>query len=212
MRKFLLLSLIISAESFAASICIVCPPGYDCSGDRPVAKTGDARLATIGDIPTTAAQVGAARIVPLAKGDCSDLSQVVLLVDSTARQAMLMGTAKYNRVSKSTPYNCFTIPQEYRPKANLGNINASTGVYSFSDNCTQCASGCKTQCFYCEDCKCWTTGGGGCPADPGPLCQTTCSSTYSCTVNDVCEAGCTHDCNASNKTHSISSVTYTWTF
>jgi len=51
MKKFLLLSLIISAESLAAGVCIVCPPGYDCSGDRPVAKTGDARLATIGDIP-----------------------------------------------------------------------------------------------------------------------------------------------------------------
>jgi len=54
------LALLAATPALAAgSICIVCPPGYDCSGDRPVAKTGDARLATIGDIPTTAAQVGA---------------------------------------------------------------------------------------------------------------------------------------------------------
>jgi|GEM_PF-1125864 len=53
------LALLLSAPASAAGICIVCPPGYDCSGAKPVAKTGDARLATIGDIPTTAAQVGA---------------------------------------------------------------------------------------------------------------------------------------------------------
>jgi len=54
------LALLAATPALAAgSICIVCPPGYDCSGAKPVAKTGDARLATIGDIPTTAAQVGA---------------------------------------------------------------------------------------------------------------------------------------------------------
>jgi len=61
MKKLLALSLIISAPAFAASICIVCPPGYDCSGGKPVAHTGNARLATIGDIPAapTLASLGA---------------------------------------------------------------------------------------------------------------------------------------------------------
>jgi len=53
------LALLAATPAFSASICIVCPPGYDCSGAKPVAHTGNARLATIGDIPTTAAQVGA---------------------------------------------------------------------------------------------------------------------------------------------------------
>jgi len=51
--------LLLSSPAFAAGVCIVCPPGYDCSTGTPVANTGNARLATIGDIPTTAAQVGA---------------------------------------------------------------------------------------------------------------------------------------------------------
>jgi len=53
------LALLAATPAFAAGICIVCPPGYDCSGNKPVAHTGNAKLATIGDIPTTAAQVGA---------------------------------------------------------------------------------------------------------------------------------------------------------
>jgi len=53
------LALLAATPAFAAGVCIVCPPGYDCSGNKPVAHTGNAKLATIGDIPTTAAQVGA---------------------------------------------------------------------------------------------------------------------------------------------------------
>jgi len=57
--KIITVAMLLSAPTFAAGICIVCPPGYDCSAGTPVAHTGNARLATIGDIPTTAAQVGA---------------------------------------------------------------------------------------------------------------------------------------------------------
>jgi len=50
MKKFLLLSLIISAESLASGVCIVCPPGYDCSGNNPAldGTTGQVLTRTAG--------------------------------------------------------------------------------------------------------------------------------------------------------------------
>jgi len=88
MKKLLLISLIISAPvSATGSACIVCPPGYDCSTGRPVANTGNARLATIGDIPTTATQVGA---VPTTRkiGGIDLSSDITLLqVEQLVREA-----------------------------------------------------------------------------------------------------------------------------
>jgi len=42
MKKLLLLSMLLSAPAFAEGVCIVCPPGYDCSGATPVLASGTA--------------------------------------------------------------------------------------------------------------------------------------------------------------------------
>jgi len=125
MRKFLLLSLIISAESLAAGICIVCPPGYDCSTGKPVAHTGNARLATIGDIPTTAAQIGAVpttrRIGGIELSSDITLLQVEQLVRDAQEAKREADDCEANRDAVTVQSKCSA--------SNIGSAPTGSGKY-----------------------------------------------------------------------------------
>ena len=42
--------LLTTAPAHATGVCLVCPTGYDCAAGSPIGKTGNDKLATIGDI------------------------------------------------------------------------------------------------------------------------------------------------------------------
>jgi len=237
MKKLLALSLIISAPVLATgSVCIVCPPGYDCSGDRPVAKTGDDALVrwrdlrgyveqgtsnfitdtgleqfvndrqvvTMADMITyVQANRGQSledvKIVPVTIGaGCTDVSKVVLQVNTFTRKGLLSGSTTFNQTSGTKTHNCFTIPGEYKPRSDTGNAKAS-GVYSFSNSCTACPSAC------CRD-----TGHPN--SDPGctlwPVGLPNETSLWDFYYNSC--ANCSY-CNVS-KTHTIPTASSTWDF
>ena len=162
---------------------------------------------SIQDIPVT---IGAG---------CTNISNVILQVNNTTRVATLSGTATFNRASGDRTYNCFTIPAGYRPLANAANINASTGVYSFTSNCLQCVANCVT----CKNCPSPCTSqrvltSAVCPTS-APSGSDACNKFFNESSNGVsrciagphCAAGCTTTC-VSSQTHSIPAASRSWIF